>query len=152
MNDSSAESEFQILINRAPHLYSLAIDLLPDLLSILWKVTSTPIRRLDLFHSSFWFGLCLNTVQCSELINSSLGRQCEVFSVHVEDRSNILDLVKTKSNIRALICKLKEEEKKGKGKRISSSGKDELVEWLRDHLLLTSSVRRTFYINNTIEI
>ncbi|CAF2658113.1 unnamed protein product [Rotaria sp. Silwood2] len=154
MNDSSAESELLDLINRAPHLYSLTIDLLPNLLSILWKVTSTSIRRLDLFHSSFWYDLCLNAAQCSELINSSLGRQCEVLSVNVEDRSNVLDLVKTKSNVRALICKLKEEEEeeKGNNKRISSSDKDELVEWLRDHLLSMSSVRRTFYINNSIEI
>ncbi|CAF4329088.1 unnamed protein product, partial [Rotaria magnacalcarata] len=43
----------------------------------------------------------LNTEQCSILANSLLGRQCEVLTIRIDDRSIILDLVRNMCNLRA---------------------------------------------------
>ncbi|UJR19556.1 hypothetical protein I4U23_022686 [Adineta vaga] len=91
------ESKLLNIINRAPSLYSLTI---PDKLALglmRLTITNTSIRQLYIRHS-----YAFNVSDCSELAHSSLGRQCEVLSITVESRDNVLYLINNMSNLRAL--------------------------------------------------
>jgi hypothetical protein len=135
MNDNTVESNLQVLLDRAPRLYSLAIRNDSNHQFVQWKIRSTSVRRLDLVpwkkidkHSYF------NAATCFALISSPLGRQCEVLSIQVDDRTNIIDLIKRMSNLRALTVSYKDDE--------LSSVQDEFMEWLQARLPFMCSIRR----------
>ena len=97
--------QLQLLCERASCLYSLRFRDSPnfkDMSSFLSKTTS--IRRLDLLENmTIRSNECYNNEACIILANSSLGYQCEVLSIEVENRTDIVYLINNMPNLRMLI-------------------------------------------------
>jgi len=79
---SDDSSNFQVLLDRTPHLYALTLTNWFSIGEILTKITSHSIRRLDFQHNNSsnngpWF----DSEQCINLSHSSLGIQCEVLLI-----------------------------------------------------------------------
>jgi hypothetical protein len=135
------ESNLQILFNRAPHLYELIVaDACKRDYMELSRLGSTSIRQLY-FHQSD--RACapahsLDDDDCALLAESSLGHQCEILSgIHVESPTNVIYLVNTMNNLRALTiyCKLEKFEK-------LSPTRAEFNDWLLNHLPAKCSISR----------
>ncbi|CAF2915153.1 unnamed protein product [Rotaria sp. Silwood2] len=132
LNQDACISDVQALINRTHRLYSLTLR--GNVGFQLWKIKSISIRRLDLTRIGYF-----TVAQCSALINSLLGRQCQVLLIHVMNRSQILNIVNTIPNLRALHCRC------GDNLKIrdrSSSAKNELLVWLRNRKPSNFSIGR----------
>jgi hypothetical protein len=98
--DSANFEQIQLLLDRAPRLNSLGFQfsslVLMQCLPI--KFTSQSIRRLDLQKIDQFF----DDQQCLLLNQSSLGIQCEILSIMVQNRTNIINLINTMINLRVL--------------------------------------------------
>ncbi|CAF1006823.1 unnamed protein product [Rotaria sordida] len=119
------QTEFQRLLNRAPHLDHLRIDQeksLP-LQKSLFNYTSTSIPQLSL--ENYYF----NEEECIALTHSSLIIQCQVLSIQVISRQSIIILVKNIKNLRRLDIQCEDDLHDGK-----TPNKHDLVQWLNDHL------------------
>jgi hypothetical protein len=100
VNRSFDYSQLQILLDRTSNLYSLRLSKLTNLCLTLSQIRSNSIRRLDFIEhnaSNDYF----NGIECTALINSSIGCQCEVLLIYVAHRNIILNL----SNLRMLIIR-----------------------------------------------
>ncbi|CAF1673401.1 unnamed protein product [Adineta ricciae] len=129
-----AQKQLQALLNRAPHLTSLIFKYW----SLPWSEQKPPydcfnksIRQLGLQDIDQEY----NSRDCMQLCHSSIGKQCQVLAIAVENRHNILELIEGMSNLRTLnvvcrddIWRMKNENK------ISSSSNDELIDWLQQSL------------------
>jgi hypothetical protein len=130
----------QSLLDKAPRLYLLQLD--SDFESPMQSLefTSKSIRRLSLLQIT---RLCRNEHACTELSQSSLGIPCEVLTVDVENRTNIVYLVNNMKNLRALKVRSRADLLRGSlYSKPSSSTKDELVEWLQQNLASTCKISR----------
>ncbi|CAF4669522.1 unnamed protein product [Rotaria sp. Silwood2] len=134
---NTKESELLYLFSRAPNLYSLTINRERTVISMPIKTTS--IRKLNFTkysdNGSFDIG------KCSALVQSSLGRQCEILTVAIQTRSNVLDLVQTMPNLRILFCHCH-----------SDRYNNEFIDWLRDHLPPMCTFRTVLGYSSEIEI
>ncbi|CAF3465173.1 unnamed protein product [Rotaria sp. Silwood2] len=134
---NTKESELLYLFSRAPNLYSLTINRERTVISMPIKTTS--IRKLNFTkysdNGSFDIG------KCSALVQSSLGRQCEILTVAIQTRSNVLDLVQTMPNLRILFCHCH-----------SDRYNNEFIDWLRDHLPPMCTFRKVLGYSSEIEI
>ncbi|CAF1464169.1 unnamed protein product [Rotaria sp. Silwood1] len=139
LNDQFDYSQLQHLLDRSAHLYSLGLSKLTNLRRELFQIRSTSIRRLELIEKNGSDSRFFNDKECIALVNSSLGRQCEVLVIDVENETVILDLTKNIVNLRTLITRCKNDRWNGKE---FSSGFDELVLWLHDHLPSTCLINR----------
>lgn len=131
--------QLQALLDQAIHLYSLKIISLEKFDPILFRLTSKSIHRLDLTKSSLDEMDYFNDEDCNKLINSSLGIQCEVLLICIENRTNILHFIEKMSNLRLLIIGCSDDKK---FRQNSSSTTDEFVEWLQNHFLSTYLIIR----------
>jgi hypothetical protein len=102
---NNIQSQLQFLLDRATRLRSLSfgswLSSSPQVSTI--ENTSVAVRRLDL--QGYIDGShrrCYNDQQCVILSRSPLGVQCETLLIKVENRTNVLDLVNTMTNLRAL--------------------------------------------------
>ncbi len=102
---NNIQSQLQFLLDRATRLRSLSfgswLSSSPQVSTI--ENTSVAVRRLDL--QGYIDGShrrCYNDQQCVILSRSPLGVQCETLLIKVENRTNVLDLVNTITNLRAL--------------------------------------------------
>ncbi|CAF1203626.1 unnamed protein product [Rotaria sordida] len=129
----------QILLDRSPRLYSLCFGNFYNI-EIVSQLTSRSIHRLD-FIKKNTYKKNFNSKQCDVLINSALGRQCEVLLINVENRINILQLVKNMSNLRSLIVQCKDDR-----------WNDEFIQWLSYHLPSTCSVSRDRHQTSNIRL
>ncbi|CAF1498591.1 unnamed protein product [Rotaria sordida] len=119
------QTEFQRLLNRAPHLDHLRIDQeksLP-LQKSLFNDTSTSIPQLSL--ENYYF----NEEECIALTHSSLIIQCQVLSIQVISRQSIIIHVKNMKNLRRIDIQCEDDLHDGK-----TPNKHDLVQWLNDHL------------------
>jgi hypothetical protein len=139
MDGKSVESDLQALLDRAPRLYSLAVRIDSDLKFVQWKIRSTSVRRLDLVPLKIKKHSYFNATTCFALINSPLGRQCEVLPIQIDDQTNIIDLINRMSNLRALTVRFKDD--KSSDFELSSVD-DEFMEWLQVRLPFICSIRR----------
>jgi hypothetical protein len=133
------QSELQKLLNRAPHLQLLKFkqDKSVPLQMSLFKCTNKSVHLIDLHD----YNHCFNEEECFTLIHSPLGLQCEVLSISVNNRENIIYLVKNMMKLRVLHIY-------GIDKEIN-----QLVQWLKDHLPSTYLVvNDSQYGHNTIII
>ncbi|CAF1021567.1 unnamed protein product, partial [Rotaria sordida] len=114
----------------------------------IWKVPpfsnqSSSVRYLDLrgFNHS---GQCqyYNDQQCSSLIRSPLGNQCEFLIIEVEKRTNIIDLVNKMNHLRALNVRCRDRKKND----------DELIKWLQARLPSTCSFAKDSRFSNDIRL
>jgi hypothetical protein len=119
----------QTLLDRSPRLYSLCFGNFSNL-QLVSKLTSKSIHRLD-FLKKNKYKKYLNSSQCSMLSNSSLGRQCKHLLIYVENRMNVLQLIKTMFNLQSLILQCKDDQ-----------FNDEYIHWLQRHLPSTYSIIR----------
>ena len=100
--NTSIYSQLQILINRAPHLYSLHIISALRLSTKFFQLTSKSIRRIDFTGKQLNWWNRFTKEECIAFAESTLGRQCEVLSIEIEDRNSIADLIQRMSNLRLL--------------------------------------------------
>jgi hypothetical protein len=131
IREDSGYSQLQSLLDRAPHLYSLTLRSSTNLQMNLIDITSISIRRLDLMTKSAFCLRYFNKEECNTLAHSSIGNQCEVLLISVENRRNICDLIKIMSNLRSLTFQCKDD-KWNYCESLSTN--DELLQWLAEHL------------------
>ena len=152
----------QTLLDRAPHLRTLSFnqDASLPLQMSLFKYTNASVRELNLRDCNY----CFNEEECITLSRSSLGIQCEVLSIRVNNRESIINLVKNMINLRALNVKYDdginwENLKMKTAAHVDECHKkarqmiDQLVQWLKDHLPSTYLVvNDPHYGSNVISI
>jgi hypothetical protein len=102
----------------------------------LFKYINASVRELDLRDCNHYF----NEEECIALINSSLSVQCEVLFIRVNNGESIINLTKYMFNLRALIVKCADDEYCKQS--VLTEHNDELVQWLKDHLLSTYLIVR----------
>jgi hypothetical protein len=136
LNNHFAYYHLQVLLNRAPNLYSLTFRCLQNLPMLFFHRTNPSVRRLDFISMSTLPIGHFNSSECDILAKSSLGQQCNVLLIKVQNRTNILYLIKTMTNLRSLIIQCEDE------KQEKNSTNDELLQWLQDHLPSTYSINR----------
>jgi hypothetical protein len=129
----------QALFDRAPHLKSLYINTSLSLKMSLFKCSNPSIRELHLDKSKHYF----NENECILLSHSSLGVQCEVLKIRVDNRECIINLIENMINLRILFIYWN---KKNNSKNLQLTnindeylnGKTQISnqfsQWLEDHL------------------
>jgi len=105
----------------------------------LFEITSISIRRLDVMTKSAFRLRYFNNEECNILAHSSIGKQCEVLLISVENRKNICEIIKIMSNLRSLTFQCKDDKW---NYCHSSSTNDELLQWLSEHLSSTFLIIR----------
>jgi hypothetical protein len=138
-SEDSFYSQLQILLDRAPCLYTLIIY--PRLLSsksLLHQIISKSVLRLEFIPPYWLVEDFFNSTECSILAKSSLGQQCEILKIGVENRKDILRFVNTMPKLRllAVSCTYNIEEHLRSKLAIGS----DLIEWLRKRLPSTCSI------------
>ncbi|CAF1194459.1 unnamed protein product [Rotaria sordida] len=146
LRQSRTINQINALLDRTPHIYSLTIE--PSLFSRIATLENfnKSIRRLNFFELS---GSYFDNVQCSLLVNSSLGHQCKVLVIGVEHRTNAYFLITHISNLRVLIFRCRDDKWHENG---SSSARDELLSWLKNRLPSTYSISRNVKIAFKIRV
>ena len=133
-NDDNCYSQLQLLLDRAPRLYSLKFrSWHPSITQkLLFENTSVSIRHLDLReYSDSNNPRYFDEQDCTALIHSPLGIQCEILVIDVENRTNVMNLINTMTNLRALNVSCRNEEE---------NTDDNLAEWLESKLPSTCRV------------
>jgi hypothetical protein len=138
--DNSICSLLQMLLDRAPHLHSLSLYQVLFHKSMIYKLTSTSIRRLELISISKTDCGFLNTKECSTLINSSIGQRCEFLKLGVKNRSDILQIVKTMFHLRSLTVQCEDDVTVCCRSILPTHG--ELIKWLQRRLPALYSITR----------
>ena len=131
MREDSADPQLQSLLDRAPHLYSLTIRMDKHFPMDLMKISCPSVRQLDLLSKSAYRQLYFNHEECAILAQSSLGKQCEVLLIGVENRTNISELTQMMSNLRSLTVQCGDDKC---NQRESIPANDEVLHWLSKHL------------------
>ncbi|CAF4994318.1 unnamed protein product [Rotaria sp. Silwood1] len=143
------QSQFQTLLDRAPHLHRLSIsqDKSLPLQMSLFKYTTGSIRRLDLNQYNYQF----NEEECLTLSHSPLSVRCEILFIQVTNRECIINLIKNMINLRALYIKYEDGEyfkhlssinNVDESHNANTLNNDHLVQWLKNHLPSTCSIVR----------
>ncbi|UJR18753.1 hypothetical protein I4U23_005659 [Adineta vaga] len=103
LNDGHNHAHGQAILERALHLYSLS---LPQYASsrevVTLEYTSPSIYRLELMEKEHFS----DAQECFMLSHSPLGIQCQILLIKVADRTDVIDLLNTMTNLRKLtvIC------------------------------------------------
>ncbi len=118
--------DLQTLVHKAPQLSSLIFFDSSIALTDILQLTNTSIHLLDFSYSYNSNGIFFNHIDCVDLVNSSLGHQCKYLLINVENRADVLYLIKNMSNLRSLIvrCQCKP----------LLTREDTLYQWLCDNL------------------
>jgi hypothetical protein len=137
--------QLQTLLERAPQLHSLTVKSSIDSLLPLLECTNQSIVKLDFQNCNEYF----NSSNCATLFLSSLGKQCKILSINVDDRMNILQLVKEIPQLQALNIQHPPDKYKTD---FSSSNHDQLIRYLQYHLPSTCKITRDSTQLNKIHI
>ena len=129
-NLETIPSQLENLLDRASHLYSLSLGSwsLECLHFLFIEHITNSIRKLSL--QNFSCGKTwryFTAEQCEQFSQSAIGNQCEVLSIKVQRRCNVVYLVNTMSHLRALNVRCEDDQ-------WTENCQDELVDWLRDYL------------------
>jgi hypothetical protein len=125
-------SQLQSLFDRAPNLYSLTIGINASVQVDFSKIKHTSIHRLNFLHNAPIYTQYFNSSKCTALACSSLGSQCEVLFIAVENRTNVLDLIMQMLNLQSLTFQIEDE----------TNANNNFVIWLRTHLPPTCSINK----------
>ncbi|CAF1241747.1 unnamed protein product [Rotaria sordida] len=148
--DDIYNSQFQVLLDRAPNLRHLDIrqDKSLTLQMSSFQYINASVHQLDLRNCNHYF----TADECITLSRSPLAVQCEVLSILVDNRESIIYLVKNMINLRSLSLNAKFEEKKSSGfftwlwKRDPSLDENienkDIVQWLKDCLPSTCLIKK----------
>ncbi|CAF4424409.1 unnamed protein product [Rotaria sp. Silwood2] len=105
-DDDNIYFQLQQLFDQTPCLYSLKFSNWNDLNMILFqKLKSKSIRRLHFTELRASYRQFFNRNECSALINSILGKQCEVLIVSVNNQTLAIDIAENMIKLRSLIIK-----------------------------------------------
>ncbi|CAF4472813.1 unnamed protein product [Rotaria sp. Silwood2] len=105
-DDGNVYFQLQKLFDQTPCLYSLKFSNWNDLNMILFqKLKSKSIRRLHFTELRASYRQFFNRNECSALINSILGKQCEVLIVSVNNQTLAIDIAENMIKLRSLIIK-----------------------------------------------
>ena len=146
--DITALDQLQVIIERAPRLYTLVIHKSPTSLVALSKITSLSIRRIEWKNVSTMSNEVFDHADCSTFVTSSFARQCEILSIAVEKVADMFYLINTMSCLRSLTCQCREDN--GYYQPFSSIQSEEcrllevdcFIERLNKDLPSTCSIRR----------
>lgn len=130
------QSQVQAILDQAPHLYRFSInqhESTPLQISI-FKYRSTSVRELDLRNINHYF----DEDDCIKLSHSSLGVQCEVLSILVDNYQSIITLVQNMRKLRSLKVRCQNEQYTPS----IDGNNDECIQWLKNHLPSTFVVLR----------
>ena len=146
--------QLQVLLDQAPHLYSLTIKSFdrPSSVKMIIESTSTSVRRLDLqgyIPYSEYF--CFDEELCFQFSQSPLGRNCEILSITVENQSNIICLIENMINLRTLHVKSRDNQRANRREFISTE-EDELVDWLKVRLSATCTIIRDGGLQSSLRL
>jgi hypothetical protein len=147
--EDDISSQLQILFDRASHLHSLSINSFdrPSSFQLVIESTSASVRRIDLqgfIPSNDDF--CFDEELCVQFSCSSLGINCEILSITVVNRSNIIHLVDNMANLRTLHVRCQDDQWEY-GREHASTGEDELVDWLKARLPSSCTIVRDASLN-----
>jgi len=141
MDPKDIQLKLQVLINRSSHLCSLTFFSWSSQNIFPFEIKNSSIRQLDLRGPNSVY----NYQQCIDLIRSSIGKQCEVLLINVEQRINIIDLINNMKNLRALIVKC--------SKKIQTSKEDEnLIQWLEQRLPSTYTISNSTDMDDYVRL
>ncbi|CAF2325843.1 unnamed protein product [Rotaria sp. Silwood2] len=157
MSDVDAQLQLQNILDHASHLSSLRFNswregqFLNRNSSIAEKLTpiilkTRLIRQVNLRGYDWWF----NDEECVQIRGSSLIKHCEVLSIKVQNRLNILYLINSLPNLRALIVQARDDN--WSWSCYSPSTDDQYVQWLQQNLPSTCSIKRDFRFVHYIRI
>ncbi|CAF2746998.1 unnamed protein product [Rotaria sp. Silwood2] len=160
--DGNLESELQAILDRAPYLTTLAIhqDASISIQMSLFKLTNPSIRELDLKNYAHYF----NENECLLLTRSLLGIQCEILSIRINNREDIITLVKNMVNLRILRIYRSEKRyldsdhiylKRNNDETFrerDNINTNELIQWLKDQLPSTCVVVKDLHSVHNILI
>jgi hypothetical protein len=132
------QTQFQNLLDHAPRLFSLAFGSCYTSEMPPYQYTSSSVRRLDLhgFDKSSRQHYTYDRKQCMELSRSSLGIQCRVLIIEVQEAESIGELIYSMINLRTLEVSY-EHDKRG--------NQYDLVELIQNCLPSTWVVTRSCY-------
>jgi hypothetical protein len=139
LGENYSHEQLQNLINLSSNLYSLRIFYSLESKIIITQIISSSIRRLNLIPECSSSRGYFNNNECAYLAYSQLGQKCEVLLIKIENRNNVLDLIKTMNNLRSLIFQCQDDLWIN---RNSTSIEDEFIQWLRISLPSTYLINR----------
>jgi hypothetical protein len=147
-------SHLQVLLDRASHLHSLCINSFdhPSSSCAVLASTSASVQCIDLkgfipLNEDF----CFDEELCVQFIQSSLGKYCEILSLTVGNRSNIIDLVNNMVNLRTLHVQCYDDQWKYR-RQYASTEEDELVDWLKVRLPSSCTIVRDANLNCSLRL
>ena len=140
MDTKEIQWKLQILINRAICLHSLTYFSWSNENVFPFELRNFTIRQLDLRSPN----LLYNYLQCIELTRSSIGQQCQVLLINVDQRANIIYLVNHMNNLRALIVQCPSTSSKSTNRN--------LLQWLEQHLPSTCLISNSAILDDDDDI
>ncbi|CAF1032880.1 unnamed protein product [Adineta steineri] len=150
-DNDSVIPQLQLLLDQAPRLHSLVFGPWMTSFSQVPPIenTSASVYELNLQGYADRDHLrCFDAHQCTTLSRSPLGVQCKMLHIKVLNRTNILYLVNTMSNLQALNVHCEDD---NWNEEEDLSTEDELLEWLRQHLPSTCTITRdTYYVHDIL--
>ena len=140
-----ASFQLQTLFGLAPKLYALNCKSSIDALLPLLESTSNSIVKLDFRKCVDYF----NYSNCATLLLTSLGKQCQILSIKVNDRMNILLLIKEMPQLRSLNVEYLPDKHESD---LASPYNNKLIKWLQHRLPTTCAITRDSSRSDTIQI
>lgn len=108
LNDYINENDrlkLEYLFNNLTNLYSLKYFSWSSKNIFLFNLKNPSIYQFDLRSPNLYY----NSQQCEQLIQSSIGQQCQILFIHLLHRLDIFQLISHMNNLRSLIIKCFEE-------------------------------------------
>ena len=133
-------SQLQMIFDRAPHLYSLALgmDGWVTISSEIFQLKSPSIREIRFLNKTRLTCQNLNSTEYEAFVSSDLCLQCHTVLLGVEYRRDIVRLVQEVPHLQSLIVQSGDDELNP----LFPSDTDELVQWLESDLPSTCSFVR----------
>mgnify|MGYP001036894548 CR=1 FL=1 len=139
LGDNFPYEQLQKLLELAPNVYSLKILCSLDFKICLNRLKSSSIRRLNFIPKCSSTKGFFNNDECSRLAYSQLAQQCQVLSIRLENRTNILDLLRTMIHLRSLNIQCFDDPMLQQN---SSIADDQFLQWLASVLPPTYLISR----------
>jgi hypothetical protein len=98
--DDKVQSQLQMLLDRAPHRYSLKLTRSTNSTLVLSRLISSSVRRLEIDAKTD------NSKIHTPWLRSKLGIQCEMLHIKVKRSSDVINIVNKLNNLRSIhaIC------------------------------------------------
>jgi hypothetical protein len=146
LNDKSDYILLQSLLDKASNLYSLIVKSKSPLENFFFQLKNSSIRRLDFDEICQSF----SSIDCQLLVNSSIGYQCQVLFLIIENSNDIIYLIEKLINLRKLIFTCKDD--RWDYFKSLPSPNDTLMQWLQACLPTIYSIQRDLHHSSRIHI